>query len=77
MMYFAYKYRLHCSWILLTLTPHPCLLYTDSCFHIKTRLLYCVECPQCGIRLNAVCYLCTSCLLLHLTIPIVVYLWLI
>ena len=30
---------------------------------ITTRWLYCVECPQCSIQLDALGYLCTSCLL--------------
>jgi len=32
-------------------------------FPEETRWLYCVECSQYSIRLVAVCYLCTSCLL--------------
>jgi len=32
--------------------------------HGVTRWLYCVECPQYRIWLEAVSYLCTSCLLL-------------
>ena len=36
---------------------------TDASKHLSTGWLYCVECPQHSIRLEAVSYLCTSYLL--------------
>ena len=38
----------------------------SGCGYIKvqTRWLYCVECPQYSLRLEALGYLCRSCLLL-------------
>ena len=39
------------------------------CRHCITRWLYCVECPQYSIRLEALAYLCASCLLRASTRP--------
>jgi len=43
----------------------PFVLFAELkyCARIKTRWLYCVECPQYSIRLQASGYLCASCLL--------------
>ena len=41
----------------------PIEYFHDRLFEPITRWLYCVECPQCSIRLEQVQYLCTSYLL--------------
>jgi len=43
-------------------------------YTITTRWLYCVECPQYSIRLEAFRYRCTSCYFLHSTRPSVTWL---
>jgi len=39
------------------------LLEISETIFIETRWLYCVECSQYSIRLQALGYMCTSCLL--------------
>jgi len=42
---------------------YVCIHRIITSMHIKTRWLYCVECPQYSIRLEALGYMCASCLL--------------
>jgi len=66
------KHLIHIEYVSHNINSHPCWQWMRSCedtrlyrgdqklIHQLTRWLYCVECPQYSIHLEALCYLCTS-----------------